>query len=219
MVMRLSGALDVGLRDQNVLLLSAGFDAGYSEPPLEALRDGPIRAALDRMLAQQEPYPLTILDRRYDVVEANAAATRIFTRFVADPSALDPRPNILRMLFDPRLARPFVAEWERVAKSLLVRLHRERLERPSDGELGDLLASLFDYPDVPRDWQQPDLSWPSEPCMTFRVERGDEALAFLTTVTVFNAPQNVTLEELRIESYFPLDERTTRRCEQLAREG
>jgi hypothetical protein len=43
-------------------------------------------------------------------------------------------------------------------------------------------------------------------------------LAFLTTVTVFNAPQNVTLDELRIESYFPLDDATARACERLAQE-
>jgi hypothetical protein len=55
--------------------------------------------------------------------------------------------------------------------------------------------------------------------MIIRLRAGDLELAFLTTVTVFNAPQNVTLEEVRLESYFPLDEATTTACEQLARIG
>jgi len=54
--------------------------------------------------------------------------------------------------------------------------------------------------------------------LSFRLERDDLKLAFLTTVTVFNAPQDVTLEEIRLESYFPLDEATQRACERLARE-
>jgi hypothetical protein len=42
------------------------------------------------------------------------------------------------------------------------------------------------------------------------VKKGDVELAFLTTVTHFDAPQNITLQELKIESYFPLDDATER---------
>ena len=65
--------------------------------------------------------------------------------------------------------------------------------------------------------RQPDFSTPSDPTLTLRLKRDDLELAFLTTVTVFSAPQNVTLEELRIESYFPLDEETAVACERIAR--
>jgi hypothetical protein len=54
--------------------------------------------------------------------------------------------------------------------------------------------------------------------MVLRLRAGDLELSFLLAVTVFSAPQNVTIEELRIESYFPLDDATTRACERLARE-
>ena len=40
-------------------------------------------------------------------------------------------------------------------------------------------------------------------------------LAFLTTMTGFNAPQNITLEEIRIESYIPLDNATDEFCKRL----
>jgi MmyB-like transcription regulator ligand binding domain len=108
-------------------------------------------------------------------------------------------------------------DWERVARALLSRLHREALARPSDGDLAALVQALLEYPDVPESFRQPDFSQPSEPTISFRVRAGDHELAFLTTVTVFNAPQNVTLEEVRLESYFPLDDATARACEELAR--
>ncbi len=212
MILRLASSLSIPLRDQNGLLRAAGFEDAFEDPGIASKETGPVQMAIERMLEQQEPYPMTVLDRRYDVVRTNRGADRLFARILAEPAALDFPPNIFRVLFDPRLARPFIVEWERIARSLLARLHRESLERPSDGELSALVQSLCDYPDVPKDWRKPDLSLPSEPCLMIHLKRGDLELAFLTTVTVFNAPQNVTLEELRLESYFPLDDATRRAC-------
>jgi hypothetical protein len=79
-----------------------------------------------------------------------------------------------------------------------------------------LLEDLMAYPDVPASLRQPDFSLPSDATFTVRLRRDDLDLAFLTTLTVFSAPQNVTLDELKLESYFPLDESTTRACQRLA---
>jgi hypothetical protein len=89
----------------------------------------------------------------------------------------------------------------------------------ADPDLAALLRSLFEYPSVPETWRQPDLAAPSDPTLTIRLKRGDVEVAFLTTITTFNAPQNATLEELRVESYFPLDDATSRACQHLARDG
>jgi hypothetical protein len=124
--------------------------------------------------------------------------------------------NAYSVLFDPRLARPFIRNWERVAHNLLAALHLESLREPHDEELGDLLRSLHAYPDVPEAWRQPDPRRPADATFTVVFERGDLRLAFLTTVTRFNAPTNVTLEELRIESYFPSDEATEAACRALS---
>jgi transcriptional regulator with XRE-family HTH domain len=217
MILRLATALGVPLRDQNALLTAANFPPAFEEPGLAEGLPPALRLALDRMMAQQEPYPLAVMNRRYDILETNRAGALLLGRFVAEPAAAAPPMNVFRALFDRRLARPFVADWERVARLMLARLHREVLERPGDGELAALLRGLFEYPGVPEGWQEPDLSLPSEPCLCIRLERDDLALAFVTTVTVFSAPQNVTLDELRIESYFPLDDTTRRACERLAR--
>jgi transcriptional regulator with XRE-family HTH domain len=215
MILRLASALSVPLRDQNALLHAAGFPDAFPEPPVEDGLSGAIGAVLERMLAQQEPYPMVVVNRRYDILRANRAAGALLGRLVREPGALDGPPNAFRLVFDPRLARPFVVEWERLARSLLARLHREVLERPGDAELAGLLRSLFEYPGVPDAWRQPDLSSPSEPCLTIRLRRDGLELAFLATVTVFSAPQNLTLDELRIESWFPLDDATRRACERL----
>lgn len=218
MVLRLATTLSVPLRDQNSLLQAAGFTAEYPEPRLDGGLSPAIEQALSRMLAQQEPYPLTVLDRKYDVVRSNAAAMRLLPRFVADPAALAGGMNVFKMLFDRRLARDFVVDWHGVARALVSRLHREALAHPEDDDLSRLVASLFEYPDVPAQFRQPDFTIPSEPTLAIRLARGELSLGFFTTVTTFNAPQNVTLEELRIESYYPLDDLTADACARLARD-
>jgi transcriptional regulator with XRE-family HTH domain len=215
MILRLASALSVPLRDQNALLAAAGYPEAFPEQTVDEGLAGPVGMVLDRMLAQQEPFPMVVLNRHYDVLRTNRGASALLARLVADPTRLGAPANVFRMLFDPHLIRPFVADWERTAKYLLARLHRESLERSSDTGLAALLRSLFEYPDVPQGWQEPDLSLPSEPWLILRLRRDDLEVAFVTTLTVFSAPQNVTLDELRIESYYPLDEPSRRACERL----
>ena len=220
MVLRLGETLDLPLRDRNAMLHAAGFEHAFAEPTFEGGLPPPLAQALDRMSAQQEPYPLVVMNRRFDVLRANDAAWRMFARAIADPEALpkDGRMNIMRMLFDPRLARPFVLEWDRVAHAILSRLQREQFSRPNDNELASLLEEILAMPDVPKAWQKPDLSVPVEPTLVLRVRRDDLELAFLTTLTVFQAPQNVLLDEIVIESYFPYDQRTADICASLERQ-
>jgi transcriptional regulator with XRE-family HTH domain len=215
MILRLAAALSVPLRDQNALLAAAGFPEAFEEPRVEAALAGALGTAVERMLAKHEPYPMVVMNRRYDALRVNRAGAGLLARFVLDPAAVGAPPNVFRALFDPRLSRPFVVDWERVARGMLARVHREVLERPGDGELGALLRALLEYPGVPKDWREPDLSAPVEPCFTIRLRRDDLELAFLSTVTVFSAPQSVTLEELRIESFFPVDAETERACARL----
>ena len=215
MVLILGGALDLPLRDQNVLLRAAGFSDHFAEPSWTEGLDPIIERTLQRMLEKHEPFPMVVLSHGYDIVRANQSAARMMLWLIHDMSAMRQPQNLLRALFDPRLARPYVVEWERIARSLLTRIQREVISRPSDAALSTLLHDLLAYPEVPASFRQPDLTVASEPTLSVRLRKGDRELAFLTTVTQFDAPQNVTLQELKIESYFPLDDQTALACETL----
>ena len=218
MLLRLASALSVPFRDQNAMLDAAGYPEAFGEPGLGEKLPKPISEVIDRMLAQHEPFPMTVLNRRYDVLRVNDAGMKILGRFVVDPAALPEPLNVFALLFDPRLGRSFVVDWEKIAHAMVARLHREALASPEDGIAEQLLRMMMEYPGVPPSWRQPDFSVPSDPVFTLHLRRDDLSLGFLTTVTAFNAPQNVTLEELRIESYFPLDDATARACEKIARD-
>src|SRR5256885_14821509 len=93
MLLRLATTLTVPLRDQNAMLRAAGFAEEFAEPSVESGLPRGVAMAIERMLAQHEPFPLTVLDRHYRLLRANAGAMRLFTRFVADPTAMPAQPN------------------------------------------------------------------------------------------------------------------------------
>jgi len=218
MVLRLGETFDLSLRDRNAMLRAAGFEQAFAEPVFDGGLPQPLSQAIERMSAQQEPYPLVVLNRHYDVLRVNASAGRLFGLFLAHVAPVSPENvNMLRLMFDPHIAQHVLVDWERTARETISRLHRELLARPNDPGLAALLQSLLAQPHVPKEWRQPDLSTPSEPVVVFRLRHGDTELAFLTTLTVFQAPQNVLLDEIVIESYFPFDDRTAAFCADLAR--
>jgi transcriptional regulator with XRE-family HTH domain len=218
MVFGLAAVLELPLRDQNLLLEAAGFERAYPEPSIEDGLPPPIAQALARMLEQQEPYPLIVMNHRYDVLMMNRAATTLAARTVLDPSAAGTPANLLRNVFDPRLARSFIRDWDRLARLMLLRVRRESLARPSDTALAALVRALLEYPDLPQHVRQSDLAAPVAATLSVSFRCEESELSFLATTTVFNAPQSVTLDELRIESYFPLDAATSAACARLARD-
>src|SRR5262245_65650975 len=105
MVLRLGGTLGLSLRDQNALLRAAGFEAEFAEPGLSDGMPESVTRAITRMLVQQEPFPMVVLDRCYTVRERNVATRRLLWRVTAGPTALPQRPNMLRVPLDPGRAR------------------------------------------------------------------------------------------------------------------
>lgn len=210
MILRLASTLAVPLREQNAILQTAGFAPQFDAPGFPALDHGPIADAIGRMMAQQEPFPLTVLDRHYNAIKRNAAATRMLS--VLPLSDEDTSINMCEIVFDPNGIRPLIENWEEVARVLLSRLYRERLLRPNDEALAQLISRLMSYPDVPATFREQDFGAPSEAVVSIRLNLGGTKLGFFTTVTAFQAPQNVTLEEMLIESYFPLDDATDAFC-------
>lgn len=217
MVLLLARTLDVPLRDRNDLLIAAGYAPVYRRTGLDAPAMAPVRRALDFILRQQEPYPALVLDRHWNVLKVNEGSARVQAHFL-DATAvagLGP-PNAMRLMFHPQAFRPFIVNWEATAASLIQWLHRDAAGGFGDAETRALLEELLAYPDVPRQWRRLDLDASTTPVLPIEFSRGDVTLRYFTTLTSLGTPHDITLQELRIESFFPADEATevaTRRLE------
>jgi len=215
MLLVLATTLQIPLREQNSLLRAAGFTIRYDEPKLESLANSPVGKALGYMLHSHDPYPMVAMDWKYDLIKTNQSADKILQLFVAEPQNINTPINLLEMIFNPKLCRPFIVEWEKTAQIMLSRLHRESLTRNHDESLKLLLDKLLSFPNVPTKWRQPDFSGDCDPTLTLKLLKGEWKFSFLMTMTSFSAPQNITIEELLIESYFPLDIETELACKRL----
>lgn len=217
MVHRLAASLDVPLRHVNAMLLAAGHEAAYPEPSPDDGLPEEISHAIHLMKTHHEPYPLVVLNRTYDLLDLNGGALKLFTALLPNLDLSQGEGlNLARVTFDPQGAQPALANFDEVGQALLWRIQREVLAEPDDGPLRELLDELLAFPTVADNWRDADLTVPSSPAMEVHLRAGGLDLKFLTTVTAFQAPQTVTLDELRIETWFPKDEATAQACKALA---
>lgn len=205
MVVQLSNALDIPLSERNVLLTVAGYAEAYSRMDINQPEMGSVREALSLMLNNHEPFPAIVLDWDWNIITSNDAHSRLVEALVPDPSSLPPTQNMMELLFDPKGFRPYIKNWEEVAYLLLQRLQRERMlyrDRQSD-----LLERLKQYPGVPDHWKG-ESSNPGEPMTYVILKQGDKRLKLFSTLTSFGTAIDITIQELVIEHYFPVDDDT-----------
>jgi hypothetical protein len=122
-------------------------------------------------------------------------------------------------MFHPDGLRPCVANWEAVARALVQRLHREAVGGVLDDGARRLLEEILDYPDVPKNWRTLDLGPAVLPVLAVSFQHRATRFEFFSAVTVLGTPQDITLQELRIESFFPADAATAAAARRLAGEG
>ncbi len=192
MVERLGAALELPLRARNHLLESAGFPAAYGETPLVAPDLAPFRSVIARMLAQHEPFPGFVVDRHWNIVEANAAAQA----FLGE----SPERNVARLTYAGPW-RELLDNWPAIAWSGVQRLHDDVQRQPQDAVLRELLdLALEAVREVPR---PRDVGGERVLCPHFRV--GETVVRTLGVVAQFGSPRDVTLDELRVELIYPAD--------------
>ncbi len=212
----IADTLQVPLREQNKLLVAAGYVGEYLEAGFDTLSTTPVGKAIEYMLARHDPLPMVVMDGAYNLLTLNGSAQQVLKIFVHDPAQLVQPVNLLDTIFNPDLCKPYIVDWEVSAHHMLSRLYRESLEKQHDKRLTDLVNRLLAYPDVCESWCQPDFAHECEPTATLTLQRGTWHLSFLMSMTKFSAPQNIMLEEMMIESYFPLDASTEDQCRELS---
>ncbi|HSU12414.1 MAG TPA: helix-turn-helix transcriptional regulator [Pseudonocardia sp.] len=201
MLLRLGEHLDVPLRERNALLLAAGLAPVYPErrlddPPMAAVAD-----AVTRILAAYEPFPALVVDRHWELVDANDAVA-VLTAGCA-PALLEPPCNVLRLCLHPDGLAPRILTLGSWRAHLLARL-RHQIATTGDAHLQELLDELRTYPAPPAE-PAPHAA----PVVPIRLAAPDgRELAFLSTTTLFGTPGDVTVDELAIEAFLPADDAT-----------
>jgi transcriptional regulator with XRE-family HTH domain len=201
LLLSLAKTLGVPLREQNVLLLASGYAPVYLESTWNAPEMAVVTRVIDLMLRQHEPHPAIVMDRYWNVLKTNEASARFFGSFVDLSERPKPR-NLLDLMFDPNGMRPFIENWGEVALGLLQRVYREAVGHVTDARTIELLGHLRTYPGVE------ELSVPRKseaPVLPITFIRGDERISYFSMISTVGLPQDITAQEFRIESMFPME--------------
>ena len=202
-LLQLASALGLSLRDRNALLEAGGFARQYGERDLSAPEVAAAKRAIDLLLGRHEPFPAIVTDRRWNVMQVNRSALRLMTMLLGEARMTRPL-NHMRMFLAADELRPFVVDWPDVAAALLARARHEAMAAPLDLALQSTWRELLKLPDIAAP-QLNETDAPGPLCEV-RLKKGDISIGLIGAVLTLGTPQDVTLQELRVEMFMPADE-------------
>lgn len=207
MILQLSETLEVPLRERNDWLTAAGFAPIFRARPLDDPQMAQVMHAVRTMLNGAEPFPAVAIDRAWNIRLANKAFDAMSATFGADLWARvggDGR-NLMRLFFHPNGIKPLVTNWSAVAPLLWHRATREA-EALGGQEMKAVLADLSQYQDAETLWAAEDAAL--VPVLPLEMQSGDLRISLFTVIATFGTAQDITADELRIETLYPADETT-----------
>ncbi|MDR6976325.1 transcriptional regulator with XRE-family HTH domain [Streptomyces sp. 3330] len=209
MVLRLAEHLDVPVRERNALLLAAGYAPHYSQTPLDDPALDALRAGLERLLRGYEPYPALVMDARYDVVAANRGITMLLEG--VPESLLAPPLNAMRLTLHPRGLAPRIRNLREWRGHLLAQMERQ-IALHRSAPLRELYEEVAAYPvAAPAEGPADETEEPVQHfALPMRIEHGGRVLSFISSVSTFNTPMDVTVAELAVETFLPADPATVK---------
>jgi transcriptional regulator with XRE-family HTH domain len=207
MILQLSETLEVPLRERNDWLVAAGFAPVFRARPLDDPQMSQVMNAVHMMLANHAPFPAIAIDRAWNIRIANQPFDMMSAMIGEDVWARvgGPERNLMRLFFHPNGVRPMVENWTAIAPLLW---HRARREAESLGgqEMKEVLADLSQYQDAETLWAAEEAAL--VPVLPLQMQKDGLRVSLFTVIATFGTAQDVTADELRIESFFPADEAT-----------
>ncbi|WP_215457380.1 helix-turn-helix domain-containing protein [Streptomyces sp. ATCC 21386] len=216
MVLRLAEHLEVPVRERNALLLAAGYAPHYPETPLDDPSMGALREGMERLIQGYEPYPALVMNATYDVLAANRGIAMLLDGI--PESLLVPPLNAMRLTLHPEGMAPRIRNLRAWRGHLL-----EQMERQAALHRSEPLRALYEEvaayplpPGTPEDETAGDAgAGPGAEASAYfalpmRIEHEGRVLSFISSVSTFNTPLDVTVAELAIETFLPADPATVK---------
>ncbi|GAA5012513.1 helix-turn-helix transcriptional regulator [Streptomyces siamensis] len=207
MVLRLAEHLDIPVRDRNALLLAAGYAPHYPETPLDDPSMDALREGVERLIQGYEPYPALVVDATYNVLAANRGIAMLLDG--VPEHLLEPPLNAMRLTLHPEGLAPRIRNLRAWRDHLLAQTDRQIALRRSE-PLRALYEEVAAYP-VPEPEEDDEPIGPVPYfALPMQIEHEGRTLSFISSISTFNTPMDVTVAELAIETFLPADPATVK---------
>ncbi|SDJ52960.1 helix-turn-helix domain-containing protein [Streptomyces indicus] len=209
-LLRIADHLEIPVRERNALFLAAGYAPHYPETPLDELST--LREGLEQLLQGYEPYPALIVDATYNVVAANRGIAMLMDGLGEE--VLTAPLNAMRLTLHPRGLAPRIrnlAEWR---GHLLHQMERQIALHRSDA-LRELYEEVAAYPVENPGESAVDNSPVAYVALPLQLDHDGRTLSFISSISTFNTPMDVTVAELAVETLLPADPATVKYLQSL----
>ncbi|MFT4826119.1 MAG: transcriptional regulator with XRE-family HTH domain [Cryomorphaceae bacterium] len=210
LLMRICNVLEIPLRARNTILIAGGYSPFYQETGLSDPEMKEARMVLEKILTLHEPYPAMLIDRCWDIVLCNTGFKNLVKTFSANYPAFENEPwNLMKLLFHRDAWATNVVNLSSVYATMMERGRRSLMAGDSNRELTALLEEITELrPSEHERWLSEEQEENIQPklIMPVHFRKGNLKTNIFTTVATLGAPLNITLQELRIECGYPVDD-------------
>jgi transcriptional regulator with XRE-family HTH domain len=204
MILLLAENLQIPLRERNKILIAGGYAPIFSEKTLDDVSLSAVRTAIDLILQGHEPFPALAVDRYWNMVAANKIVPILLDE--VSPKLLENPINVLRLSLHPEGLAPKIVNFQEWRNHIFKRL-RKQINDSADEELEKLFDELSSYKFSGKSNENESNSH-HEIIVPLQIQSKFGVLSFISTVTVFGTPIDVTVSEIALETFFPADEKT-----------
>lgn len=211
MLIRLCDAMTIPFRERNQLLTLAGFSALYEERPLDAPTMQPILKAIESMLNAHDPLPAIVVDRFWNVIKQNQAAQNWFSALTDTPKMQkliqqEGAFNLALLTMHPDGLRQYIDNWHQVFPLFVRRLIQE-VKLSGDREVQQKLLSYLSLSEIEKP-ESADNQQALMPVVPLILSIGERKLSLFSIISTIGTAQDITADELRVESFYPADDQT-----------
>jgi transcriptional regulator with XRE-family HTH domain len=198
MILKLTEQLEVPLRERNTVLLAGGYAPAYPDGALEGPEQSVVREALRHVLAGHSPHPAVVVNRWWELVDANPAVALLTSG--SAPWLLEPPVNVLRLSLHPEGMAPRIVNLPAWRAHLLLQL-QQRARAMGDAQLQELHDELLSYPGGTHE-----VAPASGVVLPLRYRCDDIELSLFSISASVTTATDVTVQELAIEAFYPADQ-------------
>lgn len=212
LVLCLSRVLEIPPRHRDQMLIAAGF-APMSVISSPSSRAQVVQRAVRVLVERHGTAPVIVIDRLWNILEANATFRHILKRYAKSSSFWFPPPpgeslNMMKLVLLPGGLRESIANWNEVAAHLVQSMSRDLEFRAVDPEAAKLYDELEPHLATVTELKETESNVEPSPALPFVLDNGMGRVSFFSTITVLGTARDLSLKELRIESFFPTDDET-----------